>query len=227
MTGETERNEILQVLGYRVELRESRSDGRYHETIAARARVIDSQGAVIHEVHKSSRSGHQLKRGHRHAVSQWDSAVADVQQWLVANREDARLAAAQAAERQAAEGRENRRQRWESLGSNDLAYALDRDDLLSVTELAVILGFRNARQANQKLMEWSFQTRDGDGYAPVNNEHGRLVGYYFQLRWTTAGLWAIWQRGEAAGLFTGGAAAFTARLRTHTRWFDFSDLHDE
>lgn len=210
--------------GYILEIEESRSDGRYHDRRTVVIRVRDAEtDKVIHTAKQSSRSTHQLSKRYRPADDVRDSVTIKATQWIIDNCPDARIRLAEEHERSRREASNESKRRYEELEGDALAYVLELDDLLSATDLARILGLASARVVNKRLLEWGLQTKDGTGYWPIRNEHGRVVGTYAQLLWTTRGLKAAWDAGCEHNVFSGGDAAFLAQVRHATQWLSFLD----
>jgi len=202
--------------GYRLSATTSRSDSRYHDTATAAIEVRPpNSDEVIHIETASSRSNHQLSKRYRAAADPTDDAIQRAESWILANRPDA-------VERQHQEYIQRKRVQFASVGGDRLAFVLLQQIELSATEVGKTLGLGSARKLNRLLVEWGLQRDDNrGGYDPAREEHGQHVGMYYQLKWTAAGLKAIWEASVAHGLAAGGYDEFVQRVDDSLNLFAF------
>jgi hypothetical protein len=202
--------------GYHLSVSTSRSDGRYHDSasVAVEIRPPDSD-EVIHVATASSRSNHQLSKRYRVAANPPEDAVQQAESWILANRPDA-------VERQRREWVNRKRAQLASVGGDRLAFVLVQQLELSAAEVGKTLGLGSARKLNRLLTEWGLQRDDTRrAYDPARAEHGKHMGMYYQLKWTTLGLKAIWDASVSHGLNTGGDEEFVRLVDAQFNLFDF------
>jgi hypothetical protein len=204
--------------GYRFLITESRSDSTYHDRYRVRVEIREEGGeAALHVIERRSQSNHQLSKRYRAASSERDTAIAEAQQWVLANRPDASA-------RQEDEICRSRRNRFEAVGRDPLAYLGACSLELSATEVGAILQLGTARKLNRLLCDWNLQRKIGNSdYEPVNRTHGKHVGLYGQLRWSAAGLKAIWDAAVRHRVVDGDDAEFVRRIGGNTDWLYFGD----
>ncbi len=206
--------------GYVLSVVGSRSDAAYHDRASVQIEIrADGSDDVIHVVTTSTRSSHQLSKRYKAAADPTPLAIAEAESWILANRPDAverrQTEAAHARDQQA----ERDRERLAVVGGDVVAYILGRHLELSTTDVGNALGLGSARKLNPLLNDWGIQRGDSRrGYTPVDDAHGEHVGFYAQLKWSAAGLKAIWDAAVAHGAAAGGDEEFVRRLRANTDW---------
>lgn len=207
----SESTQAHQWYGYRLVSRTGRDDGRYRDTASAAVAIYAPDGTLLHTERAASQSTHQLSKRYRPAQDVGEDALERARWWVLANRPDA--AAAHEAARYAA-----RRAALAAVGGDEMAYLRTLSLELTPTDIGQALGLGGPRRVNQLLLTWGLQRQVGDGYLPFTVEHGRLVGTFAQLQWTTAGFLAIWEAAVAHGAIPPGEGALLERLHANTTW---------
>jgi len=202
--------------GYRLSATTSTSAGKYHDTASTVVEVHPPDSdEVIHAEAATSRSNHQLNKRYRAAAHRTEDLLDRAKSWILANRPDA-------AQRHRNAYVQRKRQQLASVGGDRLAFVLLQELELSATEVGDTLGLGSARKVNRLLTEWGLQREDNrGGRDPVRAEHGKHVGLYYHLKWTAAGLKAIWDASVSRGLNSGGDEEFVRRVNAQFKLLDF------
>lgn len=112
----------------------------------------DGAETALHVIERTSRSTHQLSKRYRAAPSERGMAITAAQQWVLANRPDARP-------RYDEEIHRARRERFEAVGRDPLVYILASWLELSPTEIGTILQLGSGRKSTSYCSRGAFSAK--------------------------------------------------------------------